>query len=216
MSTIHLGTTNPGKVREFAALLSPMGLKIELISLEVPETGDTFEDNARQKAFAYAEHTGGVTISEDSGIIVPELGGLPGPFSARFADVKIGDGHEVLGIESSGRPRDEMDSANNLRLLELMEGVPQPRRAAVFKVRLVVVKLDELLFETSGEAHGWIAEEARGDRGFGYDPVFVGQDTFGRTYAELDPVRKNLRSHRRRLLKELQHWLGKALRGGEL
>ncbi len=216
MSTIHLGTTNPGKVREFAALLSPMGLKIELISLDVPETGDTFEENAREKAFAYAKHTGGVTISEDSGIVVPELGGLPGPYSARFSDLRFDDDHEVLGVEPSGRPRDEMDKLNNERLLELMKGVPQPRRAAVFKVRLVVVKGEEILFETSGEAHGWIAEEAKGDRGFGYDPVFVGQDTFGRTYAELDPVRKNLRSHRKRLLKELQHWLGKALREGEL
>jgi XTP/dITP diphosphohydrolase len=226
MTTIYLGTTNPGKVRELASLLSPMGLAIELVALEVPETGDSFEENARQKALAYARHTGGVTICEDSGIVVPALGGLPGPWSARFADLELDAERRPLRVVPSERPREEFglpaaasatrgpefDRLNNERLLELLRGVPQPQRAAVFKVRLVVARGDAILFETSGEAHGWVAEEARGERGFGYDPVFVGQDTFGKTYAELDPVRKNLRSHRGRLLGELQHWLGKALR----
>lgn len=216
MTVIHLGTTNPGKVRELASLLSPMGLELQLLALDVPETGETFEENARQKALAYAKHTGGITISEDSGIVVAALGGLPGPYSARFADLELDADRRPIRVVASGRPREEIDRLNNARLLELLRGVPQPQRAAVFLVRLVVAHGDRILFEVSGEVHGWIAEEARGDRGFGYDPVFIGQDTFGKTYAELDPVRKNLRSHRRRLLNELQHWLGKALREGTL
>ncbi len=213
---IYLGTTNPGKLREFASLLAPMGLEIEPVSLEVPETGDTFEDNARQKALGYAAQTDGVTVCEDSGLVIAALNGLPGPWSARFVDLEIDDERKPLGVKPSGRSREELDPLNNQRVLELLAGVEQPRRSAVFKVRLVVARGEQILFEAGGESHGWIADEPRGSGGFGYDPIFVGQDTFDRTYAELDPMRKNLRSHRRRVLKEFQHWLGKALREEQL
>ena len=94
---------------------------------------------------------------------------------------------------------------------------PQPRRAAVFKVVLAVATpAGEVLFKAGAESHGWISDAPRGEHGFGYDPVFVGQDTFGKTYAELDPMRKNLRSHRRRVLQEFKAWLGQALKGGTL
>jgi XTP/dITP diphosphohydrolase len=199
---LHVGTTNPGKVAELAALLAPLGVRLQVTSLDVPETTDTFEGNAREKALAYAAHTGGVTLSEDSGICIPALDGLPGPWSARFADLDLGT-REVV---ESGRDRATIDAANNARVLELMRGVEQPRRAALFKVVLIVARPGEVLFQSGGEYHGWIAEEARGAGGFGYDPVFIGQDTFGKTLAELDPVRKNLRSHRKRVLDELFLW----------
>jgi len=97
----------------------------------------------------------------------------------------------------SGHPREEIDRRNNLRVIDLMQGYEQPRRAGAFKVVLAVATpAGEILFKGAGEAHGWIAESMRGDRGFGYDPIFVGSDSFERTYAELDPMRKNLRSHR--------------------
>jgi XTP/dITP diphosphohydrolase len=199
---LHVGTTNPGKVAELAALLAPLGVRLQLVSLDMPETKDTFEGNAREKALAYAAHTGGVTLSEDSGLVVPALDGLPGPWSARFADLDLA----TREVKESGRTRAEIDQANNARLLELLSGVEQPRRAALFKVVLIVARPGEVLFEGAGECHGWIADSARGASGFGYDPVFVGQDTFGKTFAELDPVRKNLRSHRRRVLDELFLW----------
>lgn len=199
---IHLGTTNPGKVAEMAALLEPLGVQLVPIALDVEETGVTFEDNARAKALAYAAHTGGITLSEDSGLSIPSLGGLPGPWSARFADLDVA----TRTVHPSGRAREELDRLNNTRVLELMAGVEQPRRAAVFQVVLVVARPGEVLFHAHAACHGWIAEGARGDRGFGYDPIFVGQDTFGRTFAELDPVRKNLRSHRKRVLDELFMW----------
>ncbi len=199
---VYIGTTNPGKVAEMGALLSPLGIKLVPVALDVPETTDTFDGNAEEKALAYAEHTGGVTISEDSGIVIPALDGLPGPWSAMFADLDL----ETREVAPSGREREEIDALNNARVLELMAGIEQPRRAAVFKVVLVVARPGEVLFSASGECHGWIADEARGDGGFGYDPIFVGQDTYGRTFAELDPVRKNLRSHRKRVLDELFMW----------
>ncbi len=199
---LYLGTTNPGKVAEMATLLAPLGVHLVPVALDVTETGDTFEENARIKALAYAEHTGGITLSEDSGLSIPSLAGLPGPWSARFADLDL----EARRLRPSGRPREEMDRLNTARVLDLMRGVEQPRRAALFEVVLVVAQPGQVLFHARAECHGWIATEARGDNGFGYDPIFVGQDTFGRTFAEIDPVRKNLRSHRKRVLDELFMW----------
>jgi XTP/dITP diphosphohydrolase len=199
---LYIGTTNPGKVAEMASLLAPLGLEMKAISLDVPELGDTFEENAIEKALAYADHSGGVTTSEDSGIIIPALDGLPGPWSARFADLDL----QTRRVNSSNRAREEMDQLNNEKVLELMKGIEQPRRAAAFKVVLVVTQPGKVLFQASAECHGWIANEQRGANGFGYDPIFIGQDTFGKTFAELDPMRKNLRSHRKRVLDEMFMW----------
>lgn len=204
---IFIGTTNPGKVAEIATLLAPLGAHIEPVALDVPETEDTFEGNARLKAHAYARHTKGLTISEDSGLLVPALRLFPGPFSARFDDYDVATGKVV----ESGRSREVIDVANNAKVLRLMADIKQPYRAAFFKVVLIVAEGETILFEASAESHGWIADEPKGTNGFGYDPIFVGQDTFGKTYAELDPVRKNLRSHRKKALNELYAWLSQNL-----
>jgi len=96
-----------------------------------------------------------------------------------------------------GRAARRVPSGRARAEIELMQGYELPRRAAAFKVVLAVATpAGEILFKGVGEAHGWIAESMRGDRGFGYDPIFVGSDTFERTSAGLDPMRKNLRSHR--------------------
>jgi XTP/dITP diphosphohydrolase len=213
---LFLGSSNPGKIREFGGLLAPMGVTVQPLVFEVEETGTTFVDNARQKALAFAAKSGGVTVAEDSGLVVSALNGLPGPFSARFADLEIDGALSPVRVNPSGRSREVMDPLNNARVLELMAALPEPKRAASFVVRLVVALRDRILFEAGGEAHGWITTEPRGERGFGYDPIFVGQDTFGKTYAELDPMRKNLRSHRRRVLQEFQFWLAKAIKDGTL
>lgn len=211
---LHIGTTNPGKLRELGALLAPLGLELRPIALDIPEPADTFEENARLKALAYAAHVGELAIAEDSGIVVPALGGLPGPWSARFSDLILDADHHPIAVEESGRDRDAMDQANIERVLALMANVAEPHRAARFVVRLVVAEPGAILFEAGGESHGSIATEQRGERGFGYDSIFIGQDTFGKTYGELDPVRKNLRSHRKRVMNELQFWLAKRLREG--
>lgn len=212
---MFIGTTNPGKVAEFAAILAPLGVPLEVVALDVPETTDTFEGNARQKALAYAAQVGEVVVSEDSGLGVTALDGLPGPWSARFSDCVL-DGHRVVGVQESGRTREEIDAANNARVLALLVDVPMPHRAAKFVVHLVVARPGKVLFEAHAEVHGWISDDPRGTHGFGYDPIFVGQDTFGKTFAELDPVRKNIRSHRKKVLAEFGLWAAQAVKDGVL
>jgi XTP/dITP diphosphohydrolase len=210
-----LGTTNPYKVREFAAILRPTGCGLTPAEpIEVPETEPTFAGNARLKAAGHARRSGRITIAEDSGLAVTALGGLPGPWSARFSDcdVDVARG-TVVEHRPSGRARDEIDAANNVRVLELLRDVPQPHRAAAFVVALAVAAPDgTIVFEAEGTVTGWIADAPRGTHGFGYDPIFVGQTTGGATFAELDSVRKNMRSHRREVLRRFTVWLGRMLR----
>jgi XTP/dITP diphosphohydrolase len=210
-----LGTTNPYKVRELAAILQPTGCGLTPVAeLEVEETEPTFQGNARLKAVAHARRSGSLAIAEDSGLVVPALHGLPGPHSARFDDCEIDVATgAVLRHTPGGRDRDAIDAANTRRVLELLAGVPQPHRAAQFEVALAVAAPDgTIVFEATGRVSGWIAEAPRGTHGFGYDPIFVGQATGGSTFAELDPVRKNLRSHRRAALRAFTVWLGRMLR----
>lgn len=208
-----IGTTNTNKIREIGSILSATGCTFERTDpIDPEETEEDFEGNARIKAIAYAKHAGGLTIAEDSGLIIPSLNGLPGPWSARFDDCVVLD-RRVVRVQESKRPRDVIDQCNNELVLKLMRDTEDPYRVAMFKVVLMVANAaGEVLFKASGESHGWIAKEMRGTNGFGYDPIFVGSDTFGKTYAELDPVRKNLRSHRNHVLNEFQAWLGIYLR----
>ncbi len=218
-----LGTTNIHKIREIGSILSATGCTFEPTDpVDPEETEPDFEGNALLKARAYAKHSGGPTISEDSGIIIPALKGLPGPWSARFSDylgVDIEEGtvseYTPTGFDlPSDVARDKRDYLNNERVLALMKDVPQPLRAASFKVVLCCATPEgEILFKATGESYGWIAEQTRGTNGFGYDPIFVGGDTYGKTYGELDSMRKNLRSHRRKVLQDFQAWLSKQAMG---
>lgn len=210
-----LGTTNPYKVREIGSILIERAHSLTPVDVVDPEeTGSTFEENSALKARAYAAHTGGLTISEDSGLVIPVLGGYPGVWSARFADYKhlfhgLGPGRYGLHVPSH-RSREEMDKANCERVLQLMDGIRN--RKAIFKVVLTVALPNgDIQFQATGESHGMIAEGMRGTDGFGYDPIFIGDDTFGHTYAELDSARKNLRSHRRQVLEKFAAFLDQAL-----
>lgn len=218
---LYLGTTNPYKVQEIAAMTLHLGIRLIPISpFDVAEPYDTFRDNARVKALAYAAATGGATLAEDSGISARALGGLPGPWSARFDDHTGVDaekgvkGGGLTEYHESGRPRDELDAANMDRLLREMHG--RSDRAGEFHVAVCVARGSRILFEAECTTTGSISEEKRGTGGFGYDPVFVGDDCDGATYAELDSYRKNLRSFRRKVLKQLGHWLAGQLRDGRL
>lgn len=216
-NNFFIGTTNEAKVREIGAILAATGCTFKVTEpVDPDETEPDFEGNALLKARAYAKHAGGLTISEDSGLIIPSLNGLPGPWSARFSDCQLEGEGETLAIkghQQSKRTRAEIDKENNELVLRLMTGVEQPRRAASFMVVLAVATAEgEILWKGVGESHGWIAQEKKGQGGFGYDPIFVGQDTFGKTYAELDSMRKNLKSHRNRVLKEFKAWLGRFLK----
>lgn len=207
MEKIFIGTSNADKIAEIASLLSPLQITLEPISLDIPETEITFDGNARLKALAYARHTGGLTIAEDSGISVPAIRGLPGPWSARFSDCEITPTFEVAAIHTSSRSRPDMDTRNNALLLQILSRTTE--RAATLHVALAVARPDAILFEASAQCVGHIATEARGSNGFGYDPLFIGDDTYGRTYAELDTPRKNARSHRAQVLQKLFAWISR-------
>ncbi len=184
-----LCTGNPGKAAELRALLPA---HIELITLaetglplDLPETGDTLEANALQKARFAFERTGLPCIADDTGLEVPSLGNAPGVYSARYA----------------GETKDP--AANMAKLLRELEG--EADRSARFRTVIALVDRDgEHTFE--GEVSGRIAEALCGTGGFGYDPVFVPENE-SRTFAELSAAEKNRISHRGRAVRELVNWL---------
>lgn len=235
-----IGTTNQYKIREIASVLRPLEIPLEVTDpIDPDETEDTFEGNAKIKAIEYAAHVRQVQtarildeypdcemrdaikylkmsntwlICEDSGIVIPALNNLPGPWSARFNDCKIENGKVITHTES-GCSRDEIDRLNNLRVLEMMRDIEQPYRAASFIVALMVADINgDILFQTTSELNGWVAKELRGDKGFGYDPIFIAAKSFGKTLAEIDLMRKNLISHRRKALQQFTIWLASQLK----
>ena len=148
------------------------------------EDGDTFAENAYIKAAAALDNTGlAMAVADDSGLCVDALDGAPGIFSARWA-----------GEHGN-------DAANNQKLMRLMEGVPRERRTARFHSSVVLVERDVMHGE--GDCEGFVGAEPRGDGGFGYDPLFLPNDTPGKTMAELSADEKNAISHRFHALQDL-------------
>ena len=183
MQTILLASNNGKKIAELSAILANFGIEIKAqrdYGIEdVPETGLTFVENALIKARHAARQSGLPAIADDSGLCVPALGGAPGIYSARYS----GEG----------------DAGNNRKLLAALENV-QDRRA--YYVCLIVYLRhadDPLPIIAQGLWHGTIALEARGDGGFGYDPLFVPTGD-SRTAAEYSAAEKNSISHRARAL----------------
>ncbi|GFH41911.1 hypothetical protein Hs30E_04620 [Lactococcus hodotermopsidis] len=202
--TILIATRNEGKTREFKEMFSQLGYTINNLNdfpdlPEVAETGMTFEENARLKAETIAELTGQMVLADDSGLMVDVLGGLPGVWSARFA----GD--------------NATDAANNAKLLhELASTAVTPeRRTARFHTTLVVATPERNSLVVEGEWLGAIATIPKGDDGFGYDPLFIDDET-GKTAAQMTLAQKNKVSHRARALKKLlekwPEWLNEITR----
>jgi len=188
MMPLLLATSNPHKIEEIAAVLTPLGIDVDgLGSLdEIPpepvEDGDTFKANARLKAIGYAIATGRLCLADDSGLEVDALGGAPGIHSARYAGI--------------GETRDERDQANNEKLLRELQDIPEDQRTARFVCAICLVDAEgKILAETRGEFPGLITDSPRGTNGFGYDPLLYLPDV-DRTSAELSPAEKNARSHR--------------------
>ena len=196
MPSFLVATTNPGKRREFEALLA--GLPGELrfpadlgLMQPVEETGQTYADNARLKAVALAQAAGTIAVGDDSGLEVEALGGAPGLHSARYAGP---------GATDADRRR---------KLLQELRHVPPPRLARFVCVLAVALPGGEVsLFE--GECRGEIAAEERGLNGFGYDPLFY---LPGRraTMAELPSEVKNAISHRARAVQAARAHLAAVL-----
>jgi XTP/dITP diphosphohydrolase len=186
---LFLATRNEGKIREIRELLK--GCNTRIISLrdypdapEVVENGQSYRDNALKKARFFARWMGKLTLADDSGLEVDYLKGKPGVFSARYAG-------EVAN-----------DRENIRRVLRELEGISPPKRGAVFRCVMALVAPwgDEEVVE--GECRGWIGLEERGEKGFGYDPIFV-IPRYGKTVAELTLAEKNRLSHRGKALKKL-------------
>ena len=182
MQKLLIATGNPGKLREFADLLGDVpyqlvSLRDEGISLEVEETGATFEANARLKAEAYARASGLLTLADDSGLEVDALGGAPGVLSARYGGPELSDPERVT------------------LLLRNLDGVPKERRTARFVCLIALATPETTIHTVRGEVAGLITRQPRGENGFGYDPVFLAP-SLGLTTAELTPEQKHALSHR--------------------
>jgi len=198
LTKLLVATNNPGKVREYEELLADLPVEItfparEGLHMEVEESGETFEANARIKALAYAQASGLLTLADDSGLEVDALGGAPGVHSARYA----GPGAD--------------DVTRYRKLLEALSGIPAGRRSARFRCVVALAQPDGTVHTAQGTCEGQIGFEPRGEHGFGYDPIFLVEGSGGRTMAELLPDVKNRISHRAHAVAAARPTLGQIL-----
>lgn len=195
-----VATGNRGKLLEVREILG--GLDFELVSLadlgfDPPEEPfATFQENAAAKATTCGPRASLWTLADDSGLCVDALQGGPGVRSARFA---------------------ETDEGRRRKLLDHLGAVPPGRRTAHFFCAVALASPDgQRLYRAEGRVDGRIAEAPRGANGFGYDPLFLPDETPGRTLAELESAEKNRLSHRGRALRRLRPVLERLARDGDL
>lgn len=193
MKEAIIATHNPGKVKEFKEILEPKGYDVKSLAEigfteEIEETGHTFEENAILKAEAVARAVNKMVIADDSGLSIDNLGGRPGVYSARYA----------------GEQKD--DQANIDKVLSELKGIEKEQRTARFRCALAVSIPGEETKTVEGHVEGYIAEEPRGEYGFGYDPIFIVKDK-DKTMAEITSDEKNKISHRADALKKLSKLL---------
>lgn len=180
---------NPNKIKEIAALL-PEGIQLEgldekMFPEELPETGNTLEANALQKAKYVFEKSGQACFADDTGLEIEALDGRPGVYSARYA------GEEKSAVKNIEKVLSEMKGSGN-------------RKAHFRTVIAYVDGKNELFFE--GKVDGQILENKRGEKGFGYDPVFQ-PDGASKSFAEMELDEKNTLSHRARALQQFIRFL---------
>ena len=185
-----LATANPDKAEEIRVVLHDAGVDVDLVPRpvgvpEVDETGETLEENARLKAVALCDATGLPAVADDTGLSVDALFGAPGVHSARFAG-------------------DDATYADNVaKLLHELRDVPGPERTARFTTVALARWPDGREVAAIGDVEGTIAGEARGDGGFGYDPLFVPVEGDGRTFSQMTATEKHRVSHRGRAFRTL-------------
>lgn len=188
-----VASKNKGKIAEITEALADLPLTVIPVSdcgdfVEPEETGNTFAANAELKARYYSAATGTICLADDSGLEVDALGGAPGVYSARFAG------------ESA------TDEDNNQKLLTLLDGIAAENRTARFRCVLVYYDPAGQILTAQGTCEGVILESARGNSGFGYDPLFY-MSAYGKTLAEMSLSEKNAISHRGAALKKLSAML---------
>ena len=204
LTRLVLATQNPGKRREYLAMLPELGAHLVLpaeldLDFDVPETGATYTANARLKAEALARASGLPALGDDSGLEVAALGGAPGLYSARYAGP---------GASDADRRR---------KLLHEVGQFPRPWLARFVCVISVAVPGPGgalTLTDFAGECAGEIATEERGSNGFGYDPIFYLPER-GLTMAELPDEVKNQISHRGRAVQAAARFLRRLVSGGQ-
>lgn len=196
---IRVATSNEGKLRDFRGAAALCGVTVE--PLETPqghptpkEEAPTFEANAAIKAEHYSRFAKDeLVIADDSGLCVEELGGAPGVHSARYAAML------------NGEKENSSDAENNSLLLHELSGVADDKRQAKFVCCIAVAKNGRLVAMFRGEVPGMILHQARGTKGFGYDPLFL-IPGLEKTFAELDPEEKAGLSHRGMAFAKLLKW----------
>jgi XTP/dITP diphosphohydrolase len=181
---LFVASSNPGKVREYRALALAANARVEMdlfpdfnAAPPYEEVASTFGENAAGKALHYSRFAKGLVLADDSGLVVPALGGAPGVHSARYAGPNATDADRVR------------------KLLLAMSGKEGAERRAQFVCVLVLAEAGEARGVFSAGAEGELLENPRGQRGFGYDPIFFFH-ALGKTYAEISGEEKNLYSHR--------------------
>jgi XTP/dITP diphosphohydrolase len=187
-----IATNNPGKVREFRRLLADIPFEVVTpaeagVSLDVDETGSTYAENALLKARAFAAAGACLALADDSGIEVDALDGGPGMYSARFGGP---------GLDDAGR---------TALLLEKLAAVPVPKRTARYRAIVAICDAVGGCHTFEGVQEGHIAFEPRGERGFGYDPVFLVDHE--RAQAEIEDDEKDRISHRGKAVRAAVSWL---------
>jgi XTP/dITP diphosphohydrolase len=193
---IFLASSNPGKLREYRELAGDAALELDLLPnfQDIPgfeETAPTFAENSAGKALYYSQFSAETVLADDSGLVVPALGGAPGVFSARYAGPDATDADRVH------------------KLLRELEHKTDGERRARFVCVTSVARHGRGQAVVSDCAEGLIAGEPRGAGGFGYDPVFY-FERLGRTYAEISPAEKRAYSHRGKAFRKILYVLSPA------
>lgn len=185
-----IASRNIHKIREFRAMLKKV-IDLDILSLidfphyiPPPETGSSFEENAKAKAEHAAKTLNHWALADDSGIVVPALHGVPGIFSRRYAG------------------ENATDKENRLKLLKEMSHLQESARQAYFECWIALASPEGMKKIAKGISEGMIIEQERGSLGFGYDSIFVKHE-YGKTFAELEEETKNRISHRRKALDKI-------------
>ena len=197
---IYFASSNPGKLAEFRALAKSNSTEVSSTTFRMEmlpgfeslspfeENAPTFGENALGKALHYSQLSDGIVFADDSGLVVPALGGAPGVHSARYA-----------GPEATSSQR-------IVKVLGELAGKPRKERGAYFCCVIAVIKQGLPIAVISNRADGEILEAPRGTGGFGYDPIFYLPE-LDKTFAELAPPEKNLYSHRGKAFRRLLSFL---------
>jgi XTP/dITP diphosphohydrolase len=193
MKELIVATKNQGKINEFRQMFSKYNISVKSLldidrTIDIEETGTTFEENAVIKAEAMMNLLDLPVVADDSGLEVDALNGEPGVYSARYAGM------------------DKDDEKNTAKLLRELEGKTDDERTARFVCTVAVARPGEETFVKRGTCEGSITTEPQGANGFGYDPVFIPKGST-RTMAEHSSEEKNVISHRHHAIEQIEEWL---------